>query len=165
MADKVSNPGRIKTVAGEKKMRRIMGRCLTLFAGCLAVALLGSTPALAQLPIPEEKKTYKPCYHVKMVKGRTYSVPGKCTDKNTKKGTIYFWLRGGIAQARLKITGIGDFSTMDKKKQLFVKAGDKIVLKAVTDLGGRGGVYLTVMDMSKGTPVEPLFKEDEISPP
>ena len=138
---------------GRGRRERVANAARLAFGLCLV--LTAAPGARAQLPIPEVRYKYRPCFSLKMTIGQRVTVPGRCAGAD-RRSQIVIRLRGGVAAAGMRITGVGEFAVQEREKRLFVEAGTIVTLIGLTDLGGRGGLFLTVIDMSKGIPIEPL---------
>jgi hypothetical protein len=130
-----------------------------LALGAVCVLLLSAGLARAQLPIPEERFTYKPCRIFNLKPGLTVTVPTQCA-KRDGQTMIIFVLKGGVAGANVRVSGVGEFR-ISGPKRLRVRVGTTISLVRVSSLGGPGGVYLAIMDYSKPIPVGSVWDDQD----
>lgn len=130
-----------------------------LALGAAAAVLLWSGAARAQITPPEDTYTYKPCLTVKLKPGEMVKVPTRCA-KRDGQTRIILRLKGGVAGATLKVSGLGVFRFSGRLKHLRVAVGTSVTLMRESNLGGPGGVFLTVMDYSKPIPVGTVWDND-----
>jgi len=131
--------------------------------GLISLALTAAlfvTAARAQLTPPEDNYRYKPCLQQRMTPGQTVSVPARCA-KRGEKTIIILQLKGGVASASMRVSGLGEFRFSSGQKRLRVAVGTRIALLRVSSLGGPGGVVLTVLDYSKPIPVGSVWDDDD----
>lgn len=135
----------------------------TFGLGLIAIALTAAlfvTAARAQLTPPEDQYKYKACLRQRMTPGQTVSVPVRCA-KRGEQTMIVLQLKGGVASASMRVSGLGEFRVSGRQKRLRVAVGTRIALLRVSSLGGPGGVILTVLDYSKPIPVGSVWDDDD----
>jgi hypothetical protein len=131
-----------------------------LALGLVAAAVLWAGSARSQLTAPDERFTYKPCLKTMLRPGQAVKIPARCA-KRDGHTRIIIVLKGGVAGANLRVSGIGEFRISGRHKQLRLAVGTAITLLRVSSLGGPGGVMLVVLDYSKPIPVGSVWDDDE----